>query len=149
MDFSSSGKLNCRDKSPPDSLHVNWFLEVDPGLSEYYRRQIPFFTQRQRYDPHITILRNEDYSIFDLGSWYDKPRVFDFKYSHHLYWNDTYVWLAVECEQAEEFRMVLQLPPFSPVTQSPTQEHKFHITLGNRKHLYVENDSRNGLRLRA
>lgn len=120
MIFTSYGQIIHTDAG----AHV----EVCPELARYYRAQIPFPTNKTRYNPHITVVRNEkwDVEFLDLTT-------FTFHYDHEVYWNDTYVWLAVECKPLEEFRLAHGLPAISEFTQSPDLRHRFHITIGNMK----------------
>lgn len=118
--FESSGLIRYQENG-------NAYIEVDAELARYYRSQIPFPTRPQRFAPHITLIRNEIYSGAQETSF------IDFQYHHHIYWNEVYVWLAVEAPQAEAFRVGRGLPPISELTQSPSKEHRFHITLGNMK----------------
>lgn len=136
MNFSSHGKLVYNQQGD------NWYIEVDLEISRYYRKQIPFMTNKQRYAPHISVVRNEPLFLKTLSPNKFDGLDFNFTYSHHIYCNNVYVWIAAECQDAEDFRIFLGLPPFSPVTQSPTLEHKFHITIGNMKENLNEKENR-------
>lgn len=127
LPFSSSGLLITKPNERGNS-----YIEVDTELARYYRKQIPFKTNPQRYAPHITAIREEKYDT-DLTKYCELKIPIEFKYDHFIHWNETYVWLAVECPQMELIRISLGLEPISELTMSPDKQHRFHITIGNMK----------------
>lgn len=119
----SSGTLYaCADKV---------FVAVDEGIVQLTRALIPpyFPTQPQRYAPHITVVRNEPFSIRP------KKTEISFRYDPVVQNDDTYWWLNVYCSDLSDIRIGMGLEPSSQWSRPPDGTECFHITVGNTKHL--------------
>lgn len=103
---------------------------VDPNIVEYYYSLIPkyYYPKRQKYDPHISIVRKEK---FDYKRLADSALVY---YSPIIHMCQTYFWLNVLSIDLEQIRLDLNLPLNSYNNIVPEGfKHLFHITIGNRK----------------
>lgn len=128
MLFGSSGRLRYSSQ-----VGEKLIVEVDPEISDYYRSLLPLCmrVKRQRYAPHISVLREE---YVESEKWIlHQDREINFEYSGFIYYNETYVWLGVSSIQLEELRKELGLTPHNLITRSPDGAQKFHITIGNMK----------------
>jgi len=132
-------------------------VDVDPQLVAYYRRLLPqrveysltigkvrydpvcldaeghwVIINPQRYDAHISVVRNEVPT--DLSSWgkYDGQDV-EFEYEHEVRHDDKYWWLDVYCERLEAIRGELGLSVTSVLSRPPDGRWCFHCTIGNTK----------------
>lgn len=129
--FSSIGKLKYYDN--PCKLIV----EVDQGLSDYYRTLLPkwFIVNRQRYGAHITVIRSECEIPVHMEHWrkYDEQPI-EFFYEPAVKWGKVYYWLNIFCVKLEDIRLELGLPVVSEWTLPPEGFVKcFHMTIGNCK----------------
>lgn len=101
---------------------------VDKQLVLYYRALVPKYIplNKQRYDPHISVVRKE--IIIDKTNWnkYNNKEV-EFEYTNDIGNNDLYYWINVKCDFLCEIRQSLNLSRTTP------WENKFHITIGNVK----------------
>lgn len=129
--FVSNGKLEYH-KDP-----LKMIVTVDQQVSDYYLSQIPKYlnVHRQRFPAHISAVRNERPKHFEVWEKYQN-HLFEFEYSGIVYNDDVYYWLDVTCPKLEEIRCELGLNSTSQWTKSPDGRHRFHITIGNTKHLY-------------
>jgi len=126
--FSSIGQLQYFTN--PYKLIV----KIEKQISDYYRSLIPKYihANKQFYDPHITVIRNEIPTKLDLWEkWKDQEIQFD--YENIICNDETYFWLNAYSEKLEDIREELGLPISSQWTRSPDGKHKFHITIANRK----------------
>jgi len=122
--YESSGYLKYFDN--PKKLIVS----VDQELVDYYRKSVFIKINRQKYDPHISVVRKE----IPNGPWGKyEGELIKFKYSGEVRNDSVYYWLPVECVRLEEIRLELGLPLISDITLSPDKFHRFHITIGNIK----------------
>jgi hypothetical protein len=126
--FYSTGTLAYSDN--PYKL----ILEVDQGLSDYYRSLIPKFIKinKQMFAPHISVIRNENITNFSFWNRH-QGQIVIFEYENYIYNDELYYWLGAYSKQLEQIRLELGLTPTSFITESPDSGHKFHITLGNLK----------------
>ena len=111
-------------------LHV----EVDPNIVALARALVPRAVRlkRTRYEPHITVIRNE--TPPDLRKWMSyEGIVLPFEYEPHVYNDDTYYWLRVFCPQLTAIRKELGLPASSEWSRAPDGFESFHCTVGNLK----------------
>jgi hypothetical protein len=108
-------------------------LAVDPGLAELYRSLIPkhFAVKRGRYDPHITVAREElisdkwkSWSGTRVRFWYDT----NIRNDGSVYW-----WLNVQSIALNILRVHCDLPLYSEKSRPPDGSDNFHITIGNTK----------------
>lgn len=104
---------------------------VDPGIVNLTRSLIPkhFKLNRQKYPPHITVIREEDWKI-DLSL---HNREIAFQYDPRVVSGTTYWWLKVYSPDLLEIRRSLGLPDYSWAAKPPDGEDCFHITVGNTK----------------
>jgi hypothetical protein len=128
--FTSTGILK---------YHVNPYkliVEVDQGISDYYRSTIPkyFKTNKQLYPAHISVVRKEIPPNLDAWNKYQDKEI-EFYYEHYVYSDNTYWWINIFCNELEFIRQELGLPIASGITRSPDGKHKFHMTIGNTKGL--------------
>lgn len=112
-------------------------VEVDPGISDYYRSLIPkwIVTRKQMYEPHISVVRKEIIPASNISLWgkYEGEEI-EFYYSNIVRFGTVYCWLNVFCEKLEKIRLELGLPVDSIYTRPPDGFAKtFHMTLGNNK----------------
>lgn len=127
---TSTGILHYSDGSEGPRLVV----EVDPGIVDFARSLVPPSVKlnRQRYDPHITVVRKED--IPNLAEWgrYDGESLL-FRYDSRVQAGHTYWWLRAWSDELVEVRRSLGLPDLSWGCRPPDNEDCFHITIGNTK----------------
>lgn len=110
--------------------------EVDPEIVEYYRWLVPKWInlQRQKYAPHISVVRKEQPQ---MNRWreYEGKEV-EFQYSGEVQFGKVYAWLNVYSKVLEQLRLTLGLSASSEITRPPEgYDWSFHITIGNFKHL--------------
>lgn len=105
---------------------------VDPELVELIRALIPKarIPARQRYAPHITVVRDEEFAVVPEGF----PATVGFWYDPEPVEGETYWWLRVEAEELIQVRRSLGLPDTSEQSRPPDGMNCFHITIGNTKH---------------
>jgi hypothetical protein len=112
-------------------------VEVDQGISEYYRSLIPKYkdVRGQRYRAHISVVRKEVPPRLENWGKYNGEEV-EFCYNSCVRWGTVYYWLDAYSKRLEEIRVELGLPISSEYTRPPDSFEKvFHITIGNRKEL--------------
>ncbi len=128
--FTSTGKLRYYK----DPLKV--IVEVDQGISEFYRSLIPKHIRvvRQMYPAHISVVRKEIPPNMDMWGKYNN-KLITFEYEHYIYNNYNYFWLNAYCDELEAIRIELGLTGTSAITRSPDNKHKFHVTIANTKGL--------------
>lgn len=109
-------------------------VEVDQGISDYYRSTIPKYikTNKQLYPAHISVVRKEIPPNLNVWNKYQDKEI-EFQYEHYVYNDDVYIWLNVFCDELEFIRKELGLSTCSGITMSPDGRHKFHCTIANRK----------------
>lgn len=94
----------------------------------YYRSLIPTDIKLNipRFDPHITVVRNE--TITDMTNWSKHDgMIVSFLYSTEIEHDETYWWLPVKSNILFTIRESLGLNP------NPPWHNGFHITIGNTK----------------
>lgn len=131
--FKSVGTLRYGYKGGDYNLVV----DVDQGLADYYRSLIPksISFNRQKYPPHISVVRKEVPINLDLWGKYNGHEI-EFVYSNVIRWGQVYYWLDVFSTRLEEIRLELGLPVSSQYTLPPDGFVKcFHCSLCNRKGL--------------
>lgn len=120
-------------KTSTDNNIYKLSVEVDPQISEYYlwflRKE--YNIQRQRYAPHITVIREK--SFVDFKNYNNKE--IEFEYSGEIFVDNLYAWLNVKCDYLYELRKDLGLKDYDWYTKPPDGNDGFHITIGNFKHL--------------
>jgi hypothetical protein len=128
--FSSVGTLVYSEN--PYKLIVN----VDNEIGNYYRWFIPKALQVQKpmYSSHISTVRNEVPPNLNVWGKYQGTEI-AFEYEPFIYNDELYYWLNAYSPTLEEIRVELGLPTLSEFTRSPDGKHRFHITIGNTKHL--------------
>jgi hypothetical protein len=128
--FKSTGTLIYSDS--PYKLIV----EVDDDLGNYYRQFIPraWQVRKPMYPSHISIVRNEAPPNLSVWNKYQNKEI-DFEYDSFIYFDEIYYWLNAYSAILEDIRLELGLPNLSEFTKSPDGKHRFHITIGNTKHL--------------
>ena len=111
-------------------------VEVDDEIGKYYRSLIPKYlgVQRPMYSSHISTIRNEIPVNLSVWSKYHQQEI-SFEYESYIYNGEVYYWLNAYSKSLEDIRLELGLPNTSEFTKSPDGRHKFHITIGNLKHL--------------
>jgi hypothetical protein len=113
-------------------LHV----EVDPGIVAFARSLIPLSVKlnRTRYDPHITLVRQED---VEPDKWvvaeHLHRRPVHFRYDPRVVPGEVYWWLRAWSEDLTHIRRNLGLPDLSWACRPPDGEDCYHITIGNLK----------------
>lgn len=114
-------------------------MEVDQGLSDFYRSLIPRYmpNNRPRWAAHVTVVRDGKEEPVHREFWgkYEGEEV-SFLYSPYIHADNVYYWLNVFCVRLEEIRIELGLPCTNLQSDLPPLFRKcFHMTLGNRKQL--------------
>jgi hypothetical protein len=130
MHCRSQGSLRYSERDDRFWLVV----DVDPEIVEFARSLVPkaIRLNRQRYDPHITVIRNE--RPVNMAAWRaHEGEVICFDYSPVVFNDELYYWLGASCQRLQEIRVELGLPEFSEFTRPPDMADLFHITIGNRK----------------
>jgi len=133
VELSSVGRLHYSQEDGQYRLVV----EVDQGLSDYYRALIPKWiaVNKPRWPAHITVVRPYKETPVNLEHWgkYEGELV-TFEYENYLHTGKVYFWLNVFCKRLEEIRAELGLPVSSEFTRPPTGFLKcFHMTVANCK----------------
>lgn len=131
--FKSVGKLIYFEN------HYKLIVAVDNEISYYYRALIPKYLQVRKpmYSSHISVVRNEVPPNLNRWGKYQGLEV-NFEYESFIYNDELYYWLNAYSPILENVRVDLGLPNLSQYTRSPDGKHKFHITIGNTKHLWVK-----------
>lgn len=128
--FYSTGTLIYSDN--PYKLIV----DVDDEIGNYYRSLIPKYhnVRKPLYASHISVIRNEIPG--NISSWKrHSGKDLLFSYENIVYYDEVYYWLNAYSFDLEKIRLELGLTNISDYTMSPDKLHRFHITIGNRKHL--------------
>lgn len=111
-------------------------VEVDRGLSDYYRSLIPKWNEvaPQMYPPHISVVRKETPKNLDVWGKYE-GKIVEFAYTNHVYEGTVYWWLNAFSKELEDIRIELGLPVSTRYTRPPSDKwiRCFHLTLGNKK----------------
>ncbi len=107
-------------------------VAVDPGLVDFYRALIPARVNRQRYAPHITVVRREVPTHMEAWGKFESEEV-EFAYSNHVHCGTVYWWLNVFSKRLEDIRLELGLAAFGELSRPPDGSECFHVTLGNNK----------------
>ena len=109
------------------------FVQIDSEISKYYISLIPFKINKQKYPPHISLIRNE---IIPNANYLHSMNnsIINFEYDSYIFNNETYYWLNVYSNELKQIRINCGLCPTKiGVTFSPDEKCAFHITLGNTK----------------
>ncbi len=124
--LSSIGKL----RGGPEKV----YLEVDHNIVELCRALIPIEQrpQKQKYAPHITIVRNELF-VWNTDILLSNDRKIEFTYDPNVIAGDVYWWLRCWSPGLTSLRLDLGLPASSIYSRPPNNEDCFHITIGNTK----------------
>jgi hypothetical protein len=124
--FSSIGILRYRED--------NLVVDVDYGIVDLARALVPKATylNRQRYAPHISVVRHEKPIILKNWGKHENAEV-EFKYSTYIYNDEKYYWLQVLSPALNNIRVELGLSMFSKWSKPPDGQDCFHITIGNTK----------------
>lgn len=133
--FESEGFLKY---SFEEEYGYKLIVEVDQGVSDFYRSLIPKWveTNRQKYPAHISVVRNEVPLILDNWGKYQGKAV-QFTYSNYICNGTVYWWLNAFSSELEDIRLELGLEISSKYTLPPEGYLKcFHITLANMKGLF-------------
>lgn len=111
-------------------------VDVDNEICNYYRSLIPkyFQVRKPMYSSHISVVRNEVPPNLYLWGKYQGVKI-SFEYEPFIYSDELYYWLNAYSSMLEDIRIELGLSNISNITMSPDRRCKFHITLGNTKHL--------------
>lgn len=109
-------------------------VDVDSGIVNLARALIPSYIKlnRQKYSPHITVVRNEIPPNLDKWGLYDGKEI-EFEYSSFVKSGLIYWWLNAYCDELRKIRVEQGLPPTSELTRPPDDADCFHITIGNTK----------------
>ena len=111
-------------------------LVVDNDIGRFYRSLIPKYmnVKGPMYPSHISVVRNEIVPNLEVWGKYQDLQV-DFEYDSFIFNDELYYWLNARSSFLEDVRAELGLPALSEFTRSPDGRHRFHITIGNTKHL--------------
>ncbi len=107
---------------------------LDPGITNLARALLPKNVKlnRQKYPPHITVVRNEQPPDLDRWGAYQDTwhRV---TYDPYVFNDEMYYWLKVFCPFFYQIRLELGLPFSYVKTRPPDGVECFHTTIGNLK----------------
>jgi len=111
-------------------------VDIDNEIGNYYRSLIPkyFQVKKPMYSSHISIVRNEVPPNLNMWGKYQGVKI-SFEYESFIYSDELYYWLNAYSFILEDIRIELGLSNLSKYTKSPDGKHRFHITIGNIKHL--------------
>ena len=103
-------------------------LTVDPELVRYCLSRIPKWVdpQRQKYPPHISVVRKEIPTNLDAWGKYENELI-AFTYEPITWTDHKYVWFDCYSDRLQEIRVELGLPPYRGTFES------FHCSIGNYK----------------
>lgn len=111
-------------------------VELDKDFGKYYYSLIPKYknANRQKYNPHISVIRHETPPNLDVWGKYQGKRIV-FQYDTIIRTCPVYYWLDVICKELEDIRSELGLfkPPMYPHLVPEGYDKLFHITIGNNK----------------
>jgi hypothetical protein len=109
-------------------------VDVDPEIVNFVRALLPPYIKlnKQKYSPHITVVRNEVPPNKDKWNLYNGEKI-EFEYDPSVKNGTIYWWLNAYCDRLCEIREELGLTPHSDLTKPPNDESCFHITIGNNK----------------
>jgi hypothetical protein len=115
-----------------DDRSYKLIVEVDPGIVALARALMPKWIRSnpQRYEPHITVIRNEVVSNVGLWATHEGAEV-EFKYDPRVQDDGRYFWLYAFSPRLHEIRVELGLEPLSELSRPPDLADCFHITIGN------------------
>ena len=106
-------------------------VDIDPGITDFYRALVPKTVRlnRQKFAPHITVLREATLPLPAWGTYEGGAVVFD--YLPEIRVGEVYFWLEVYSERLGDIREELGLPRIGPGARPPDEKDCFHTTLGN------------------
>lgn len=109
-------------------------VEIDSEISYYYAALVPkyFRLNRQKYAPHISVVRNETPVKMEYWGKHEGMSV-PFYYNNEIENDEKYFWLGASSKDLESVRVELGLVNVNWVTKTPDGSHDFHITIGNTK----------------
>lgn len=107
-------------------------VDIDPAITAFYRALVPKTVRlnRQKFDPHITVLRED--ALPKPAAWraYEGERIL-FEYIPEIRVGDVFFWLEVYSERLGDIREELGLSRMGPGARPPDEKDCFHTTLGN------------------
>ncbi len=109
-------------------------VDVDKGIVDLARSLVPKYYKlnKTRYEPHITVVRNEVPSNIDYWRAHS-GEIIAFDYSPIVKNDEIYWWLDVMCPRLTDIRTELGLDSTSKWSRPPDGLEVFHITIGNTK----------------
>lgn len=114
---------------------IRAIVEVDQGISNFYRKLIPKYNyvQSQMYPAHITVVRTAKEIPTNMSVWgkYEGQEI-PFTYDNHVYNDKTYWYLNVQSDRIGDIREELGLPRFRS-GELGADRKSYHITIGNSK----------------
>lgn len=134
--YESTGIIRYFNDPNADPFRCKMIVEVDPEIVRFYRSLIPksIRTNKQMYDPHISVIRKERDFKRELWGKYEGQEVV-FQYSNIVRWGTVYYWLDAYSETLRQIRLELGLQPTTALNRPPDGKECYHITLGNIKGL--------------
>lgn len=137
MLYEGVGKIKC---SKIDEAIFKMVLIIDRGISDLYFHLIPtyYYVQRQKYHPHITVVRNEIVPDKELFWSYNNKKI-KFYYDNEIKNDNRYWWLNVFCDELYSIRLSLGLKKSYRLYLPPDGKDCFHTTIGNMKRKLVLN----------
>lgn len=108
---------------------------IDDEIGKYYRSLIPKYlnVKGTRYPAHISVTRKSPIPNLSVwGKYQDKEILID--YDPFIYNDETYFWINAYCYFLEYVRLELGMKNLSKYNDK-FNKRKFHITIGNIKHL--------------
>jgi len=114
---------------------IRAIVEVDQGISDFYRKLIPKYNyvQSQMYAAHITVVRTGKETPTNMSAWgkYEGQEI-PFTYDNQVYSDKTYWYLNVQSDRIGDIREELGLPRFR-LGELGADRKSYHITIANSK----------------
>ena len=131
--FKSSGVLSYSHK---DGYGYRLVLNIDPGITKYYRALLPKSIRiaPQLHPAHISVVRKE--IPVNLNCWgIHEGEEVEFYYSNIIYSGKVYYWLNAFSTRLEEIKRELGLPVVESYSKHPSDQwiKVFHVSIGNIK----------------
>jgi hypothetical protein len=127
MDFKAEGKI-IYDPTAGKAKNPWWVIvECPKDIIQYYHHWITkeegVKLNKPLFGSHISVVRGEEPSNDKKNLWgRRKEKIVTFTYNHEVGMENDYYWLRVHCQELNELRIELGLPP--------NVEFGFHLTIG-------------------
>ena len=119
-------------------------LEIDPGISMFYRSLIPkwYEVNGQAARPHITLVRRAKPANTEPWGQYEGERV-EFEYDPYIHTDGkTYWWLNCYSERLEQIAEELGMPLTNYTKPAKGYKKTWHTTIANQKQIVMQDRKR-------